>query len=86
MKSLRVALTTTLCRPAAIAQTVEPIEAPFPTLAPSKGASEKLPVPAGPPWITHKEASWLTASPSYAYIIAYVEKLAISFARPVTHL
>jgi hypothetical protein len=34
MKSLRVALATTLCRPAAIAQTVEPIEAPFPTLAP----------------------------------------------------
>lgn len=76
MKVLLVAVAAALCSSVAIAQTVEPVEAPLPPLAPWKGASEKLPVPQGHPWITPGEASGLTTSPSYAETVAYVEKLA----------
>lgn len=76
MKILIAALTAALLSPMAYAQVAGPISAPLPPLAPWSGASEKLPVAAGHPWITPGEASGLTLSPSYAETIGFVKKMA----------
>lgn len=70
------ALSSPFWAPSLTAQTAEPIAAPLPPLVPWQGASETLPVPAGHLWITPSEVSGLTASPSYADTIAFVQKMA----------
>lgn len=52
------------------------IEAPLPPLAPWKGESEKLPVPATDPWATPGEKSGLVESPGYAATVAFALKMA----------
>jgi Zinc carboxypeptidase len=75
MKHALIIFGLSLLAAAASAQSLPPLEAPLPPLAPWSGASEKLPVPATHPWVTPGELSMLTASPSYADTRAFVEKM-----------
>ncbi len=75
MKHAVIMLGLAILAASASAQSVPSIEAPLPPLAPWKGASEKLPVPASHPWVTPGELSRLTASPSYAETRAFAEKM-----------
>lgn len=59
----------------ATAEPLPPLEAPLPPLAPWKGKSEKLQLPASHPWATPGEATGLTESPSYADTRAFAEKM-----------
>lgn len=76
MRLASVLLAALCSSPLATAQPSVPIEAPLPPLAPWKGASERLVVPADHPWITPGEASGLTLSPSYADTLAFVRRMA----------
>lgn len=58
------------------APVVAPVKAPLPPPMPWRGASEKLPVRAGHPWITPTEASGFVDSPSHADSLGFVRRLA----------
>ncbi len=75
MKYAVIVFGLSLLASAASAQSLSPLEAPLPPLAPWSGASEKLPVPVSHPWVTPGELSMLTASPSYADTRAFAEKM-----------
>lgn len=76
MKIGIIAVAAALIASTAAAQPTQPVAAPLPPLAPWQGESEKLPVAKGHRWITPGEASDLSASPSYADTIAFVDKMA----------
>lgn len=76
MKKLLAACLFGFLPVAVTAQSPEPIEAPLPPLAPWKGASEKLQLPANHKLATPGEKSDLTSSPSYADTMTYVRQLA----------
>lgn len=79
--TLARALCVALLLPGAGVATASPVAAPqvaapLPPPMPWRGASEKLPVPAGHPWITPAEASGFVDSPSHADTLAFVRRLA----------
>ncbi len=57
------------------AQTAAPIAAPLPPELPWKGASEKLIVRAGDPWITPIEQSAFVSTPDYAATRSWLDRL-----------
>ncbi|MGB5077149.1 MAG: M14 family metallopeptidase [Sphingorhabdus sp.] len=75
MKKLLAVLVFSMLPALTMAGVVEPVEAPLPPLAPWRGASEKLVVPASDVWATPGEKSGLTQSPSYEETTAFVRKM-----------
>ena len=79
MKLLAASLALLL--PVPVAAQPTPVEAPLPPAPAWRGASERLVVPAGSPWITPAEASNFETTPSYAETRAFIDRLVAAAPR-----